>query len=51
VSHMPKVSGSKGLWDPIPRAVRRRMQADARRVRKLRQGLELPVRSIIARVG
>jgi hypothetical protein len=26
---MPKVSGSKGLWDPIPRAVRRRMQADA----------------------
>jgi hypothetical protein len=26
---MPKVSGSKGPWDPIPRAVRRRMQADA----------------------
>jgi hypothetical protein len=29
VSLMPKVSGSKGLWDPIPRAVQRRMQADA----------------------
>jgi len=26
---MPKVSWSKPLWDPIPRAVQRRMQADA----------------------
>jgi hypothetical protein len=29
VGLMPKVSRSSGLWDPTPRAVRRRMQADA----------------------